>query len=79
MTALESLNARPAAIQRSPRSAPARNAKMRLNSDPRPQDTPPKMQNKPAFHSAAGVRVGATVTLRPSGVLISHLAPIEIP
>jgi hypothetical protein len=29
------------------------------------QDSPPKMQNKPAFHSAAGVRGPSTVTLRP--------------
>jgi hypothetical protein len=78
MTALERLNVRPARIHPSRGRAPARTAKVRSNSDPRPQDTPPKMQNKPAVH-AAGVRVGATVTLRPSGVLTSHLAPIEIP
>jgi hypothetical protein len=68
MTALERPNTRPAAIQRSPRSAPARNAKVRSNSDTSPQDTPLTTHNKPAFHAA-------TVTL----TLTSHLAPIEIP
>ena len=79
MTALERLNARPAPIHPSRRRAPARTAKVRSNSDTSPQDTPPKMQNKPAFHSAAGVRAAETVTLRPGGSLTSHLAPIEIP
>ena len=79
MTARERLNDRPAPLYPSRRRAPAHTAKVRSNTDTSPQDTPPKMQNKPAFHSAAGVRVGATVTLRPSGVLTSHLAPIEIP
>jgi hypothetical protein len=79
MTALERLNARPAPIHPSRRRAPARTPKVRSNSDPSPQDTPPKMQNKPAFHSGAGVRAAATVTLRPHSSLTSHLAPIEIP
>ena len=79
MTALERLNARPAPIHPSRRRAPARTAKVRSNSDTSPQDTPPKTQNKPAFHSAAGVRATATVTLRPRSSLTSHLAPIEIP
>ena len=79
MTARERLNDRPTPIHPSRRRAPARTVKVRSNSDTSPQDTPPKMQNKPAFHSAAGVRVGTTVTPRPSGVLTSHLAPIEIP
>ena len=48
MTALERPNTRPAAIQLSPPSAPARTAKVRSNSDTSPQDSPPK-QNKPAF------------------------------
>jgi len=79
MTAPERLNVRPALIHPSRRRAPARTAKVRSNSDTSPQDTPPKMQNKPAFHSAAGVRAAATVTLRPVSSLTSHLAPIEIP
>ncbi len=79
MTPRERLNDRPAPPYPSRRRAPARTAKVRSNTDPRPQDEPPKMQNKPAFHSAAGVCVGATVTLRPGGVLTSHLVPIEIP
>ena len=79
MTVRERLNIRPPPIHPSRRRAPARNAKVRSNSDPSPQDTPPKMQNKPAFHSAAGVRAAATVTLRPRSSLASHLAPIEIP
>jgi hypothetical protein len=79
MTVLDRPNTPPVAIQRSPRSAPARNAKVRSNSDASPRDTPLTTQNKPEFHSAAGVRAPATVTLRPSGSLTSHLAPIEIP
>ena len=79
MTARERLNAPPDPIHPSPRRAPARTAKVRSNSDTSPQNAPLTTQNKPAFHSAAGVCVGATVTLRPSGVLTSHLAPIEIP
>ena len=78
MTALERPNTRPAAIQPSPRSAPARTAKVRSNSDTSPQDSPPKMQNKPAFHSGAGVRAAATFTL-PQYLPDKHLAPIEIP
>jgi hypothetical protein len=79
MTALERLNARPAPIHPSRRRAPARTAKVRSNSDTSPQDSPPKMQNKPAFHSGAGIRAAATVTPRPGNSLTSHLAPIEIP
>jgi hypothetical protein len=79
MTALEPLNTHSPAIQPSPRSAPARTAKLRSNSDTCPQDSPPKMQNMPAFHSAALVHAAATVTLRPACSLTSHLAPIEIP
>jgi hypothetical protein len=79
MTALERLNFRPALIHPSRGRAPARTAKVRSNSDTSPQDTPPKMQNKPAFHSPAGVRAAATVTLRPASSLRSHLAHIEIP
>jgi hypothetical protein len=79
MTALERLNARPAPIHPSRRRAPARTAIVRSNSDPSPQDTPPKMQNKPAFHSGADVRTAATVTLRPASPLPSHLPHIEIP
>jgi len=79
MTALEPLNTHPAAIQPSPPSAPAPTAKVRSNSDTCPQGSPPKMQNKPAFHSAPDVRAAETVTVRPSGSLTSHLAPIEIP
>ena len=75
MTALELLNARPAPIHPSRRRAPARTAKVRSNSDTSPQGTPPKMQNKPAFHSAAG----AIVPLRPACSLTSHLPSIEIP
>ena len=79
MTALERRNARPAPIHPSRRCAPARNAKVRSNSDTSPQDTPLMTQNKPASHSAAGVRAAATVTPRPDNSLTSHLAPIEIP
>jgi hypothetical protein len=79
MTALERLNARPAPIHPSRRRAPARTAKVRSNSDTSPQDSLPKMQNKPAFHSGADVRAAATVTPRPRNSLTSHLAPIEIP
>jgi hypothetical protein len=79
MTALERLNPRPAPVHPSPRRAPACTAKVRSNSDTSPQDTPPKVQNKPAFHPRAGVRATATVTLRPGNALTSHLAPIEIP
>jgi hypothetical protein len=79
MTALERLNARPASIRPSPRRAPARNAKVRSNSDTSPQDKPLTTQNKPAFHSAADVRAAATVTPRPGNSLTSPLAPIEIP
>jgi hypothetical protein len=75
MTALERLNPRPAPIHPSQPSAPAPAAKVRSNFDTGPQDKPPKMQNMPAFHSAAGVRAAATVT----PTLTSHLAPIEIP
>ena len=75
MTAPERLNVRPALIHPSRRRAPARTAKVRSNSDTSPQDSPPKMQNKPAFHSRAGVPAPATVT----PTLTSHLAPIEIP
>ena len=46
---------------------------------PAPQVSPPKMRNKPAFHSAAGVRAAATATPRPDNSLTSYLAPIEIP
>jgi hypothetical protein len=79
MTARERLNNRPTPIHPSRRRAPARTAKVRSNSDPRPQDTPPEMQNKPAFHSATVVHAAAIVTLRPACSLTSHLAPIEIP
>jgi hypothetical protein len=65
MTALERLNARPTPIHPSRRRAPARTAKVRSNSDTSPQNSPPKMQNKPAFHSAADVRAAATVSLNP--------------
>jgi hypothetical protein len=78
MTALEPLNT-PRPIQPSPPSAPAPTAKVRSNSDTCPQDSPPKIQNKPAFHSAADIRATATVTPRPGNSLTSHLAPIEIP
>jgi hypothetical protein len=74
MTALERLNARLAPIHPSRRRAPARTAKVRSNSDTSPQHTPPKMQNEPAFHSGAGVRAAATVTLCPGSSLTSHLA-----
>jgi hypothetical protein len=79
MTALERPNTRPAAIQPFPPSAPAPTAKVRSNSDTSPQDSPPKMQNKPAFHSATDIRATATVTPRPGNSLTSPLAPIEIP
>ena len=79
MTALERLSARPAPIHPSRRRAPARTAKVRSNSDTSPQDRPPKIHNKSAFSYATGVRAAATVTVRPSGSLKSHLAPIEIP
>ncbi|WP_150132989.1 hypothetical protein [Acidisarcina polymorpha] len=59
MTALERLNARPAPIHPSRRRAPARNAKVRSNPDASPHDAPPTMQNKPAFHSGAGIRAAA--------------------
>jgi hypothetical protein len=65
MTALERLNARPALTRPSRSRAPARTAKVRSNSDTSPQNKPPKMQNKPAFHSGAGVRAAATFTLHP--------------
>jgi len=79
MTVRERINDLPSPLYPSRRRAPARTAKVRSNSDTRPHDAPPKMQNKPAFHSTAGDRAAATVTLRPSGSLTSHLAPIEIP
>jgi hypothetical protein len=79
MTALERLNARPAPIPPSRHRAPARTAKVRSNSDTSPQNPPPKMQNKPAFHPAAGFRAAATLTPRPGNSLTSHLVPIEIP
>ena len=79
MTARERLNDHPAPIHPSRRRAPARTAKVRSNSDTRPHDAPPKMQNKPAFHSAAGIRAAATVIPRLCNSLTSHLAPIEIP
>ena len=79
MTAPERLNVRPALIHPSRPRAPARTAKVRSNSDTSTKRTPPKMQNEPAFHSAAGVRAVATITLRPASSLTSHLAPIEIP
>jgi hypothetical protein len=79
MTARERLNDRPAPIRPSRRRAPAHPAKVRSNSDPSSQDTPLTTQNKPAFHSAAGIRAAATVSFRPGSSLTSHLAPIEIP
>ena len=79
MTALERLNARPGPIHPSRRRAPARTAKVRSNSDPSPQDSPLRTQNKPVFHSPADVRAAATVTPRPGKSLTNHLAPIEIP
>jgi hypothetical protein len=72
MTALERLNARPGPIPPSRRRASARTAIVRSNSDT-------TTQNEPAFHSAAGVRAVATITLRPASSRTSHLAPIEIP
>jgi hypothetical protein len=77
MTALERPNTRPAAIQLSPPSAPARTAKVRSNSDTSPQDSPPKQQA--CIHSAADIRAAATVTPRPGNSQTSSLAPIEIP
>jgi hypothetical protein len=79
MTAPERLNVRPALIHPSRPRAPARTAKVRSNSDTSPQDSPPKMQNKPAFDSAADLPAAATLTLRPASSPTSHLAPIEIP
>ncbi len=79
MTALERLNDCPAPLHPSRRRAPARTAKVRSNSDINPHGTPPKMQNKPASHSAAGVRAAATVTRRPCDALTSLPTPIEIP
>ncbi|AXC12112.1 hypothetical protein ACPOL_2804 [Acidisarcina polymorpha] len=32
---------------------------MRSNPDASPHDAPPTMQNKPAFHSGAGIRAAA--------------------
>jgi hypothetical protein len=75
MTAHERLNDRPTPIHPSRRRAPARTAKVCSNSDTSPHDKPPKMQNKPAYHSAAG----AIVPLRPACSLTSHLPSIEIP
>jgi hypothetical protein len=79
MTAPECLSARPGAFQPSRRRASARNAEVRSNSDTSPHDAPPKMRNKTALHSAAGIRAATTVTLRPASSLTSHLALIEIP
>lgn len=79
MTARERLNDRQAPLHPSRRRAPARTAKVRSNTDPRPQDTPLKMQNKHAFHSAAGLHAAAIDRLRPACSLTSHLASIEIP
>jgi hypothetical protein len=79
MTARERLNARPAPIHPSRRRAPARNPEVRSNSDNDRNNMFPNMHNKPAFHSAAGVRAAVTVTHRPGSSLTSHLAPIEIP
>jgi len=79
MTAPERLNVRPALIHPSRRRAPARTAKVRSNSDTSSQDTPPKMQNEPAFDAAADVPAATNLTLRPASSPTSHLAPIEIP
>jgi len=79
MTALERPNTPPAAIHPSRSRAPARNVEVRSNSDTSPHDTPSKMQNKPAFPSAAVVHAAAIIPLRPACFLTSHLAPIEIP
>jgi hypothetical protein len=68
MTALERLNARPGPIHPSRRRAPARTAKVRSNSDTSPQDTPPKMQNKPALH----------FTLQPTSVPPQPLLPAPL-
>jgi hypothetical protein len=61
MTALERLNAPPAPIHPSRRRAPARTAKVRSNSDTSPQDSPPKMQNKPAFGHGTAVHAPRTI------------------
>ncbi len=79
MIAPERPNARSATILPYRRRAPAPIAKVRSNSDASPPDAPPKIQNKPAFHSGAGNRAAATVTLHPASSLTSHLAPFEIP
>ena len=79
MTARERLNHRPALFPPSRRRAPARIGKVRSNSDINRHGTPPKMQNKPASHSAAGVRAAATVTRHPCDAPTSLPTPIEIP
>jgi hypothetical protein len=66
MIARERLNARAGPCSPSRRRAPARTERVRSNADTSPQDSSPKMQNKPAFHSASGIRAAATPTLRPA-------------
>jgi hypothetical protein len=79
MIARERLNARPAPVHPSRRRAPARTERVRSTADTSPQDSSPKMQNKPAFHSASGIRAAATPALRPAKLPDKPLAPIEIP
>jgi hypothetical protein len=61
MTAPECLSARPVAMQPSRRRAPARRAKVCLNSDGGPHDAHTKMQNKPISHPGTGGRDTRTV------------------
>jgi hypothetical protein len=79
MTAPERLNAPPSPIHPSRRRAPAPNAHVRSHSDQHRNYLDPNMPNQPPCHSAAPVRAAATLTLRPTNSLTSHLAPIQIP
>ncbi len=65
MTALERLNARPAAIHPSRRRVPARNAEVCPNSDNDRDNGRPKTQNGAPFSHAAGVRTPRAVAPRP--------------
>jgi hypothetical protein len=79
MTAPEHLNDRTAAIQRSRRRAPARNAEVHSNSDIDRDDTRPKMQNRPAFATRIGVRATRTFAPHSCKVHFGQLAGIENP
>ena len=79
MTALERLNARPAAIHPSRCRAPARNAVVRSNSDNDHDDARPKIQNEVASSHGTGVRASRTIAPRAQQQHAGNLPPIEIP